>query len=185
MRRRSLGAREDLRRNQSSIALRRRSSGTRLPASSRPSAMGRVSSKTASLVKLRMAKLSSCAMGQAWAWPAASMREMESFRRYTVARYRVLCARRKAGLVLRRPFDVVDYHHLHRPSRRFQFQPKLFLQRGGDGRTAGPEVAGSSGVHPLIECEFQGEIVGLGRQACLVLDRPPREAAEEALRKRR
>ena len=42
------------------------SSGTRLPISSTPSATGSVSSKTASLVKLRMAKLSIHAIGQGW-----------------------------------------------------------------------------------------------------------------------
>jgi len=46
------------------MEVRRRSRGTRLPTSSWPSAMGRVSSKTASLVKLRMAKVSSQWMGQ-------------------------------------------------------------------------------------------------------------------------
>ena len=45
-----------------------------------PSAIGSVSSKTASLVKLRMAKLSICAMGQWWAAPVASMRSMVSLR---------------------------------------------------------------------------------------------------------
>src|SRR5580698_1286552 len=59
----------------------RRSRGTRVPASSRPSATGRVSSKMASLVKLRMAKLSIHAMGHGMASPAAVMRSMRSLRR--------------------------------------------------------------------------------------------------------
>ena len=63
------GFKYPLRRNQSSIAVFRRSSGTRAPISMTPSAVGSVSSKTWSLVKLRMAKLSSHFSGAAWRRP--------------------------------------------------------------------------------------------------------------------
>src|ERR1019366_3322681 len=139
------------------MAVARRSRGTRVPASSRPSAMGRVSSKTASLVKLRMAKLSSCAMGEGLAVPAASMREMERVRRYTFARYRVLCARRKAGLVFRWPLDVVDGEDVDGAEGAFELQAQLFLDGGGEGGVAF-RVGG-----------LEGEVVP-GGQASLVLD---------------
>src|SRR5262249_45361842 len=58
--------------NQSSMASRRRSRGTRAPISIKPSVAGSVSSKTGSLVKLRMAKLSSHFSGQGVGLPATS-----------------------------------------------------------------------------------------------------------------
>src|SRR5215475_3817509 len=53
------------------MASRNRCRGTRVPISMRPSAAGRVSSNTESLVKLRMAKLSSHLMGHGSNLPPA------------------------------------------------------------------------------------------------------------------
>src|SRR5579859_2755548 len=59
----------------------RRSRGTREPISIKPSARGRVSSKMGSLVKLRMAKLSSHLMGQGRICPSV-FQETLIFREY-------------------------------------------------------------------------------------------------------
>ena len=76
----SPGLRYPLRRNQSSIAGCSRSSGTRVPASITPSPTGSVSSKIASLVKFRMAKLSIHRTGHAWRAPSESTRSIENLR---------------------------------------------------------------------------------------------------------
>ena len=86
---RSSGFRYPLRRNQSSIAVLSRSSGTLLPASSNPSPTGSVSSKTASLVKLRIAKLSIQRIGHACRPPAESTRSMEIRRANMLPLYRI------------------------------------------------------------------------------------------------
>src|ERR1039458_10015357 len=154
--------------NQSSIALRRRSSGTRLPASSRPSAMGRVSSKTASLVKLRMAKLSSCAMGHGWAAPAKSMRSIVRRRRNIKdrvlgpgcqvrgSRFEVRGSRFEEKLVVGGVVDVVDDEYVDGTAGAFELQTQLLLDGGGEGGVA----VGVGGLVGVLE----GEVVAVARE---------------------